>query len=65
MVRFRPLGREHLYELCEATGEEPLIPSQSELVDLCRGAFTRCVHFRAARIRETVTSVSGADKRVA
>ncbi len=49
LARYRPSGREHTYDLCEATGEAPLIPTQSELAELCHGEFPRCPHFQAAR----------------
>jgi hypothetical protein len=52
LAQFRPRGREHTYELCEATGEAPLVPSRTELEELCRGDHERCPHFMAARRRE-------------
>ncbi len=55
--RFRPSGRDHVYDLCHATGEGLLVPSQSELADLCHGDFATCERFRATRFREHLESV--------
>jgi hypothetical protein len=52
-ARFCPQGRDHTYDLCEAAGTEPFVPSQSELSELCHGEFSRCPRFQFARQRET------------
>lgn len=65
-TRFQPRGRDHVYEVCDATGEEPLIPSRSELGELCHGDFTRCAHYQAARARDVEAAGPGdRDKRAA
>lgn len=64
-ARFRPSGREHTYDLCAATGEEPLNPSQAELTELCHGQFEQCPHFRAAQAREAATRYDEPNQRAA
>jgi hypothetical protein len=51
-ARFCPRGRDHTYDLCAACGEEPFVPSRTELADLCHGDFTRCPRFQSTRRRE-------------
>lgn len=67
-ARFQPSGREHTYDLCEAHGEEPFVPSRAELEELCHGDFPRCPRFQAAKAREAVVEPRGSrgtDRRVA
>ena len=52
LAQYCPSGRAHTYHLCEATGAEPYVPSQRELVEVCRADYTQCVYFKNARDRE-------------
>ncbi len=63
-AQFRPRGRDYTYCLCEALDEEPYIPCQTELADLCQGDFARCPRFQVARRREAARA-KDADQRAA
>ncbi len=45
LARYRPEGRTHTYDLCEAPGCCPFCPSSQELARLCHGEFTHCERF--------------------